>query len=321
MGISVYTKIAIFSLALMVSAGVFAMLQVFEDPVVVQNTRVDKGLQVVRDTVTQADTDSDGLHDWEETLWGTDPRNPDTDGDGEFDGAEVLANRNPRIAGPDDSLGTDMGAQIGSAATNTTDRVAQDFFGQYIALKQQGVAIDEDTQTQLAASVVESIPEVATEDVYTITDLELLSDDSGQAIQVYGNTIGEILSRHTPKSTAHELDIFANALSREDETILKQLDPIIAGYAGIIQDVATMPVPVSASKVHVAFLNELVRMHMVISKMRGVYDDPMQTLSVMGQYEMYLSNFSTSLDNLARYVISKGVRFTPSDPGYFLTTI
>lgn len=35
---------------------------------------------------TLIDTDQDGLKDWEEVLWGTDPQNPDTDGDGVNDG-------------------------------------------------------------------------------------------------------------------------------------------------------------------------------------------------------------------------------------------
>jgi len=42
------------------------------------------------------DTDNDGLTDTEETLYGTDPKNPDTDGDGVPDGREVLEFSNPK---------------------------------------------------------------------------------------------------------------------------------------------------------------------------------------------------------------------------------
>lgn len=321
MGISVYTKIGIFSLALIVSAGAFVAIRTFEKPLVVDNSPYESGLQAVREVVTQADTDSDGLHDWEETLWGTDPKNPDTDGDGALDGEEVVANRNPRIAGPDDALGVEAELAAEYNATNTTDRVARDFFGQYVALKQQGVPLTKETQTQLVASVTDAIPNVANEDAYAIADLTLISDDSGKSVQQYGNTIGDILARHTPKSSAHELDIFAQALQAEDESLLLGLDPIIEGYAGVIEEMAVMPVPVSGAKAHVSFLNELVRMHMVISKMRSVYDDPMQTLAVMGEYETYLATFSQSLKTVGLYIESKGVSFTREDPGYFFTTL
>ncbi len=50
------------------------------------------------------DTDRDGLKDFEETLWKTDPANPDTDGDGSTDGEEVQNDRNPLKKGPNDRL-------------------------------------------------------------------------------------------------------------------------------------------------------------------------------------------------------------------------
>lgn len=53
---------------------------------------------------TAFDTDGDGLLDFEEALWRTDPHNPDTDGDGTADGEEVRLHRDPRKAGPNDSL-------------------------------------------------------------------------------------------------------------------------------------------------------------------------------------------------------------------------
>ncbi len=50
------------------------------------------------------DSDNDGLKDWEEALWKTDPQNPDSDGDGTPDGEEVAEGRNPAVPGPNDSL-------------------------------------------------------------------------------------------------------------------------------------------------------------------------------------------------------------------------
>jgi Bacterial TSP3 repeat len=41
------------------------------------------------------DSDNDGLPDWQELKYGTNPNNPDTDGDGYTDGAEVAAGYNP----------------------------------------------------------------------------------------------------------------------------------------------------------------------------------------------------------------------------------
>ena len=51
--------------------------------------------QFWRVVVADADTDGDGLNDWEEAQLGTAAANPDTDGDGQSDGAEVLAGTDP----------------------------------------------------------------------------------------------------------------------------------------------------------------------------------------------------------------------------------
>src|SRR3989338_96932 len=50
------------------------------------------------------DADNDGLKDWEEELWGTDPKQPDTDGDKTPDGEEIRLGRDPLKPAPDDLL-------------------------------------------------------------------------------------------------------------------------------------------------------------------------------------------------------------------------
>ena len=44
-----------------------------------------------------ADPDNDGLKNWEEDTYRTDPRNPDTDGDGYLDGEETASGYDPTI--------------------------------------------------------------------------------------------------------------------------------------------------------------------------------------------------------------------------------
>lgn len=63
------------------------------------------------------DTDSDGVADVEEVLYGTDPRNPDTDGDGYLDGNEVFNLYSPTGKAPvkllDSGLVKQVSASIG----------------------------------------------------------------------------------------------------------------------------------------------------------------------------------------------------------------
>ena len=72
-----------------------------------------------------ADPDSDGLKNWQEEVYKTDPRNPDTDSDGYLDGEEVASGYDPTIAAPNDALeGTDTNTPR-QAPKNLTAYLAQ----------------------------------------------------------------------------------------------------------------------------------------------------------------------------------------------------
>lgn len=77
----------------------------------------DPYLIAVENKYQETDADADGLMDWEETLWGTDPKNPDTDGDKTKDGEEVAIGRNPLKKGPTDKMPSGSGVK----STNTLD--------------------------------------------------------------------------------------------------------------------------------------------------------------------------------------------------------
>jgi len=48
-------------------------------------------------TKIKVDSDSDGLEDWKEILYNTDPKNKDSDSDGTDDNEEIILGRDPRI--------------------------------------------------------------------------------------------------------------------------------------------------------------------------------------------------------------------------------
>ncbi len=53
------------------------------------------------------DSDNDGLSDWQELFYSTDPANPDTDNDGLLDGKELQAGTNPLDQDTDHDMLTD----------------------------------------------------------------------------------------------------------------------------------------------------------------------------------------------------------------------
>ena len=78
------------------------------------------------------DDNGDGLSNSDESLWGTDRKNPDTDGDGFLDGEEVANNHNPTIPAPNDilPLGFKPGQDLQPIAVSSSEPVA---VGQFFA--------------------------------------------------------------------------------------------------------------------------------------------------------------------------------------------
>ena len=103
-------------------------------------TNLNKDTKIALNNITRRDNDNDGLKDWEEGLWRTDPNNPDTDGDGTNDGDEARDGRNPLTAGPDDYLADNdfiekTNSDFLDESQTKTDKFAQNLFGKYLSLR------------------------------------------------------------------------------------------------------------------------------------------------------------------------------------------
>ncbi len=117
------------------------------------------------------DSDSDGLSDGEESLYGTDPRNPDTDGDGYSDGVEVKSGYNPLKAAPGDKIAIDNNAKS-TATTASTDPSLTDSFeadfqalidskkGQTISTTDIKTFIDTSLTSRMSVTDINDIPSI-----------------------------------------------------------------------------------------------------------------------------------------------------------------
>src|SRR3989338_949734 len=93
--------------------------------------------QAVKDTATKEtlnslvvkDSDEDGIPDWEEPLWGTDPTKKDSDDNGIEDKVEIDAKK---------ATLTENGADSSTEELNETQKFARDFLTVFMALKQSG---------------------------------------------------------------------------------------------------------------------------------------------------------------------------------------
>lgn len=278
------------------------------------------------------DTDNDGLKDWEEILWKTNPDNPDTDGDGTTDGDEIKQNRNPLVAGPDDSFDLKSLSSKTPTEKENNNLVQEEMsrsFSEYIKLKEEegGGKLNESAQEELASRFMD----IFTEEVvnkYKESDIKISNDDTKEAIKNYGNELGSTVDKY--KIQENEIEIFQRIIQEmKDEntpndqraSTLSKLGSIADLYGSAAKDMLKISVPISFKKEHLDLMNNFENLAVSLKDMQMAYDDPIVTLRGLYNHYIEVNNVYNIILSLKSKFDSKGIVFNENEPGSTFTNI
>lgn len=257
-------------------------------------------------TISQVDSDHDGLADWEEVLYGTDPHNPDTDGDGTSDGAEVAAGRNPLVKGPNDYINkTDTAKNDNTPEKLTlTDSFARDFFQKYVAIQQSGTKITADNADQVASDYLKSatLPTITAKQ-YASGDLNLINSSKAD-LNNYKDSITAVFNKYWPAGQTSEISILQDAFSNSNASALTKLSPLITAYQSLLQGSLTVAVPKLAVSLHINVVNSLSNYIQTLKMIQSAYSDPIGGLVGLNAYQNNQANLLISLSNLKVFLIN-----------------
>lgn len=274
-------------------------------------------------SVTKKDSDNDGLKDWEEELWGTDPNNSDTDGDGTNDGDEINENRDPLKAGPDDVLDVNtLTAKTNTGNTSqksieltTTDKFAQDFFTEYLSLKDSEGVVDEYGKSLLIESAISKIIDSDNSLIrYTNSDLNISDRTDEDFVRNYGNTLGGIVFDNSP-NTDNESDILNNIIANGDKEEVKKLDIIINAYRNTAKDMLLVSVPKDIVSGHINLIESIEQVSKYIEDIGTINEDPIRAIAGIEGYERSIVILNSALKDLRGYFVDKKVIFDENEMG------
>ncbi len=272
-------------------------------------------------TADNKDTDGDGLKDWEEVFWKTDPNNPDTDGDGTTDGDEIDLERNPKVAGPDDELFLHPAFESSSkGATTTTSKIGARIANDYLALKESGTPITPEITEQLVNSILESTEPVLVLS-YREGDFNIDSDSSRQSLRAYADSLGRVFLDNTPDSYVNELFAAHRAVYHEDMTELEQIDIVIESYEKIDREILQMSVPALLIEEHTNVANSVKGLLSVIKTMRDMDKDMVSGIVALSDHPRYAFALEQSINALAEIMAENNISFEPGEAGYEITNI
>jgi len=224
------------------------------------------------------DDDHDGLTNKEETKYKTDPRNKDTDGDGFADGEEILAERDPLKSGPDDKL-NDVNANdpIAQINQNMTSAIGLKLFTGL----QTNQIFSDDTYDQISnflnPSLISEIKNSFQPPEISINDLQLISDNSQEAIKKYSETVAQIIKNNFPAGQFSQsiIDEISIAVETDDFSKFKEYE---IAFKNSFEKIEKTPTPSDQIQDHKSLLKILWLLQTSSSAIEQTNQDPMKAI-------------------------------------------
>ncbi len=260
-------------------------------------TKKDPRVGVAVGDVINRDTDLDGIPDWEEALWGTDPEKKDSDGNGITDDVEINARR--------DAVNTDSGTENPDGQINETERFAREFFTTISSLKASG-DLNQNSITNLALGFGKNISEYQKlPDTYTRVDVKTVPATS-QTRQSYYTALKDSTTTHAA-DIGTELDALARGIDNENPEDMVEVARIGGVYTSIALELAQVSVPEDAAALHLSLLNNYTKIGTALKNTSSLLDNPLIGLIGLSQYNDEDALAAETIENLGEYFKSHDI--------------
>ncbi|MBI3627416.1 MAG: hypothetical protein HY220_01515 [Candidatus Sungbacteria bacterium] len=229
------------------------------------------------------DPDHDGLKNWEETLWHTDPNNPDTDGDGVSDGDEVKKGCDPTVKGcgnlnPDSTAGS----------AGLTSQLAESIINSGALANTLQPSPDIQTSLQNIQSLGSNY-ETASETAGAVSpnQIRVGGDASPDAIRDYFNSMAEILREHSAGVRQDPIQLMFQ-ISRNPNSASRYglFNYYAAAAEASFQAIAAIPVPAPVKDLHLQILQLIGKEKFIYKTFANTQKDPMSAIIAVQDYEV-----------------------------------
>ncbi len=267
------------------------------------------------------DTDTDGLPDWQEALYGTDPNNSESFQAGISDGdavAQGLVEPKVVVRAPQEATDPDSLPGTTPASSSLTDRFAQNLLAQYLQNRGEQPPTQEEILTFVESSVADLSQSSVSPDVFAASSVRVSGASGADALVAYAVSAQNAFAANTVPasiSSKNELSYFQDAL-RGDDSALEKIEAISEAYAAIGRGLMEVPVPADARQAHLTIANALMRLSETTGDMTALRSDPLRALMGIAMYEKQGTGLQTGFANLAAIFSARQVTIPSGAPGY-----
>ncbi len=314
----------LFSMAFIV--GAYLLAKNIERPPSAQASAETALLQAI----ATKDSDSDGLTDWEEQLYGTDPQKADTRNLGMTDGEAVakgliIPKAIADIAAPATALSTQTDVDYAAhglpqppAEGTLTAVFAKNFFTIYLNVRSANGGNDlsesqlADVQKQTLDSLTSAI--VTSPNFKSARDLTV-AGSGPTALKAFAVAAEAVLLANKADASKSEIAYLTDAVQNNDATALDNIASIAKAYRSAAAGLAQLSAPIELAADILAFINALARLSEIDSDFTRVNSDPLAAILALGLYPSAVQSLATAFGRINTIYTNAGVLLSVGEPG------
>lgn len=299
---AISTKNATILLSVFVAAGLIAAAFYFSS---YKTPVADAGVtdELIKAYATK-DTDADGLFDWQESLYASDPNNSHSI-DPSMTDREAVDKGLAKASLPSDTKDVTIPTipGIDAAPGSLTDQFARAFFEQYLTERGDTPPTSEEMIAFAQSASAKLVADNESSAHFKASDLTTTPGRSKEALEAYANAV--LAKQVAPTSAAplSELVYFYNYATKDDASALVRVRALGNSYKATAEAVAKIPVPTVLAAAHLRFVNALYRTGEATLHMGAADTDPLRAMIGLSLYatasEELEASFKQTADTFA----------------------
>jgi hypothetical protein len=238
------------------------------------------------------DSNGNGVSDWEEKLWGLDPKVEYTGG---------VANKTI-IEQRKQSLNIPTNNKISGGAINDTEKLSRELFALAATLGQSD-EVDNQTLQEIASKLGETV-RAKTSVVYTVKDIKTVPTTE-ESLKKYAKDIVSAIGSFD-KNTA-DIDLVIKGLENGDFSHLDELGKSAVIYKDYSKKLLTVTAPIGVTQYHLSLLNSFNGFAESFYYLSKIEDDSMSGLIGVAIYQAYNEKIAIATFNLEDYLTKYGI--------------
>lgn len=262
---------------------IFGMYELFK---FIKNKVTEKGepAQLVIGDLIQQDTNNNGIADWEEYLWGLDPKK-----NGKSNKEFIIAKKNALAISGD--MTTDSGAPTDS------DLLSRQFFAAIVSLQMNG-QIDEESMQSISEAVGKNAISTPIPDIYSLGMLTIV-EDSPATKETFHNELSNLVAKYKDSDIGSELTFIVQGISNNDPSALYAAKTVGVAYQSFGKGIIAIPVPKSLSMTILSTANNYEKVGQTINDLTQTLDDQLIGMRAIINYKNYIDALAYDLEKIS----------------------